>query len=75
MPGLPGEDGAPGQKVVYLTTCSIYMCLFANIKPVWVINCVCLCLQGEPGVVGIRGPEGTPGIGTQGEKVKKKEKK
>ncbi|KAG8004587.1 Collagen alpha-1(XXVIII) chain, partial [Nibea albiflora] len=39
-----------------------------SMKPVKVINRACLCLQGEPGVVGIRGPEGTPGIGTQGEK-------
>ncbi len=31
----------------------------------------CLCLQGEPGALGLRGPEGAPGIGTQGEKVKK----
>lgn len=30
--------------------------------------CVCVC-QGEPGVPGSRGPEGTQGVGTQGEKV------
>lgn len=30
---------------------------------------MCLCHQGEAGSAGLRGPEGSPGIGTQGEKV------
>lgn len=29
-----------------------------------------LPLQGEPGLPGLRGPEGAPGIGIQGEKAR-----
>lgn len=39
------------------------------LAPGW-SNEMCMCLQGEPGAMGVRGPEGAPGIGTQGEKVR-----
>lgn len=35
----------------------------------YIPSIVFLFNQGEPGASGLRGPEGAPGIGTQGEKV------
>lgn len=35
----------------------------------YISSIVFLFNQGEPGASGLRGPEGAPGIGTQGEKV------
>jgi hypothetical protein len=78
FPGLPGEDGAPGQKVFHLLPSLRHRRLILYLFECdhWIhmlCLCVCLCLsiQGEPGVGGLRGPEGAAGIGTQGEKVRR----
>lgn len=36
----------------------------------WNSALIFFSFQGEPGLPGLRGPEGAPGVGIQGEKVR-----